>query len=67
MIKTNRLLPILALCFILLMVLQPSVSAWTSERFVEDKQKISELETETKYGTYEIIDNKWWDVLKIWT
>jgi hypothetical protein len=43
------------------------MSAWTSDRFIEDTEKQLERDSQTKYGTYEIIDHKWWDVLKIWT
>jgi hypothetical protein len=42
-------------------------SAWTSDNFILDNQKVNQLNTETKYGTYEIIYHQWWDVLKIFT
>jgi hypothetical protein len=63
--KTNGL--IFMSIFALIVVMLSSVSAWTSDKFVEDTDKIRELDTTTKYGTYEIIDHKWWDILKVFT
>jgi hypothetical protein len=71
--KKLSFLFVLSILLVSTLLIAPSVSAWTSDRFVEDTQKIDdkslelEKETTTKYGTYEIIDHKWWDVLKIWT
>jgi len=42
-------------------------SAWTSDKFVEDTDKIRELDTTTKYGTYTIEESKWYDPLGIIT
>jgi len=52
---------------LLLIVNLGNLSAWTDTSFEQDLNKIDELKTKTNYGTYEIKESKWWDILKIWT
>jgi len=66
--KKNKSFKVLGVCTTLfLMVFVSFASAWTSERFIEDTNKQLEKDSLTSYGTYEIIEHQWWDVLKIWT
>ena len=62
--KQYFLFSILAL---LLIVNLGSLSAWTSDNFLEDAQKRVDLDSKTRYGTYEIKKHAWYDPLKIWT
>jgi len=60
----NKKLIVLSFLMVFLLV---SVSAWKSDRFIENRDKQLEKGGFTRYGTYEINEHKWWDVFEIWT